>query len=135
VDDYIRSASDPGREGYVAPRGRMDLEPSPHGGMEWGAASLVFGGVFAVMMPPALLLVESVGPGISRSDRAAEAAGCFFGLMILLLSGAGVTFGILSMNAAQGVRRPIALGLAGVMLNALNLLMWAGALLAWLSNW
>ena len=44
-----------------------------------------------------------------------------------MLSAAGLAFGILGMNAAQRARRPVALGLGGVMLNALNLLMWAGA--------
>ncbi len=52
-----------------------------------------------------------------------------------MLSSAGLAFGVLGMNAAQRARRPIALGLAGVMLNALNLLMWAGASVAWYSNW
>ena len=51
-----------------------------------------------------------------------------------MLSSAGLAFGVLGMSAAQRARRPIALGLTGVMLNALNLLMWAGALLAWYSN-
>ena len=64
-----------------------------------------------------------------------EGAGYLFGLLILLLSAAGAAFGVLDMNAARRAQRPIALGLAGVMLNALDLLMWAGALLAWYSNW
>jgi hypothetical protein len=135
VDDYIRSASEPGREEYLAGRGRMEPEPpAPPAGVEWGVASLVLGAVFALMVPPCLVLIAVLGRS-GNPGNVAMAAGFFFVLVILLLSAAGVGFGVLSMSAAQRVRRPIALGLAGVMLNALNLLMWAGALLAWYSNW
>jgi hypothetical protein len=136
VDDHIRPVSDLAREDYPPVR-RQDMETVPQGGAEWGAASLVFGAVFALMIPPCLILASVVGHyGVNRSDEPlAVAAGYLFILLILLLSAAGVAFGILGMNAAQRARRPIALGLAGLMLNALNLLMWAGALLAWHSSW
>ena len=106
---------------------------APPGGGEWAAASLVLGAVFALMVPPCLVLIAVLGH--SNPGNVAMVAGFFFVLIILLLSAAGVGFGVLGMNAAVRARRPIALGLAGVMLNALNLLMWAGTLLAWYSNW
>ena len=118
---------------YLPGDGRPDAGPPP-GGVEWGAASVVLGAVFALMIAPGLLLACSVHVG-GRDEAVVEGAGYLFGLLILLLSAAGAAFGVLEMNAAQRARRPIALGLAGVMLNALDLLMWAGALLAWYSNW
>jgi hypothetical protein len=47
---------------------------------------------------------------------------------------AGTVFGIHSMIESRRHQRPIALGLAGVLLNGLDLLMWAGAALAWHSS-
>ncbi|HVS39893.1 MAG TPA: hypothetical protein VMS17_30325 [Gemmataceae bacterium] len=133
----IRPASELGREDYPPMHGRLDTATSPSSGVEWGVAALVLGVVFAVMMPPALLLALLIGhEGVGASDKStAEAAGYFFIALILMLSAAGVAFGVLSINGAQRARRPIALGLAAVMLNALNLLMWAGGLLAWHSAW
>jgi hypothetical protein len=91
--------------------------------------------VFAVMMPPSLILFAAVGNARGRDAGAVEAVGYIFPLLILLMAAAGAAFGIVGMIAAQRARRPIALGLAGVMLNALSALMWAGALLAWFANW
>ncbi len=122
------------REGYRPSLARVEPEAAPSGGVEWGAASLVLGGVFALMIPPALLLAGSVHVG-RRDAVVVEGAGYLFALLILFMSAVGAAFGVLGMVAAQRARRPIALGLAGVMLNALSLLMWAGALLAWYSNW
>jgi hypothetical protein len=122
------------REGYRPSLARVEPEAPPSGGGEWGAASLVLGGVFALMLPPALLLAGAVHVG-GRDAAIVEGAGYLFGLLILFMSAVGAAFGVLGVVAAQRARRPIALGLAGVMLNALSLLMWAGALLAWYSNW
>jgi hypothetical protein len=134
VDDDIRPVAGLSREGYGPAFGRVEPETAPPSGVEWGAASLVLGGVFALMIPPALLLAGSVHVG-GRDEIVVEGAGYLFALLILFMSAAGAAFGVLSVSAAQRARRPIALGLAGVMLNALSLLMWAGALLAWYSNW
>jgi hypothetical protein len=134
MDNDIRPMTGLSREELGPAFGRMEPEAASSSGVEWGAASLVLGGVFALMIPPALLLAGSVRVG-GRDAVVVEGAGYLFALLILFLSAAGAAFGVLGVSAAQRARRPIALGLAGVMLNALNLLMWAGALLAWYSNW
>jgi len=134
MDDDNRPMTGLSREGYGSAFGRVDPEASSSSGVEWGAASLVLGAVFALMIPPALLLAGSVHVG-GRDAVVVEGAGYLFALLILFMSAAGAAFGVLGVSAAQRARRPIALGLAGVMLNALSLLMWAGALLAWYSNW
>jgi hypothetical protein len=134
VDDDIRPMTGLRREGFGPELARVEPETGSSGGVEWGAASLALGGVFALMLPPALLLAGAVHVG-GRDAVVVEGAGFLFGLLILFMSAAGVAFGVLGVTAAQRARRPIALGLAGVMLNALSLLMWAGALLAWYSNW
>ena len=54
---------------------RPDVMPAS-GGVEWGTVSLTFGAVFAVMMPPTLLLVNAFQGG---GTSALEAAGFFFG--------------------------------------------------------
>jgi hypothetical protein len=135
VDDDIRPMTGLRREGFGPALDRMESEFRPSGGLEWGSASLVLGAVFAVMMPPSLILFAAVGNARGRDAGAVEAVGYIFPLLILLLAATGAAFGIVGMIAAQRARRPIALGLAGVMLNALSALMWAGALLAWFANW
>jgi hypothetical protein len=136
VDDDIRPMSGLRREGFGPAPGRMEPEAGAPSGVEWGTASLVLGAVFALMMPPSLILFAAIDGRIGGRDAGVvEAAGYFFPLLILLLSATGAAFGVVGMIAAQRARRPIALGLAGVMLNALSLLMWAGALLAWYTSW
>ena len=132
----------------ITPRGFADVSApfagppadydASRAGAEWGFASLALGGVFAVMAPPTYLLIEIVQQnsfgGFSHSDRLlAGLGGCFIAVLILALEGVGVGFGVAGINAARRHGRPTALGLAGVMLNALDLLVWAAAALAWLS--
>jgi hypothetical protein len=45
----------------------------------------------------------------------------------------GLVFGIFGIGTARRGGRPIALALAGVMLNILDLLVWLGALIAWIA--
>ena len=121
---------------YVGPP--AELDPLASAGAEWGLASLALGGVFAVMAPPTFLLIEYVQQndfgGFSHSDRLLAAlGGSFIAALILALEGAGVGFGVVGINAARRQGRPVALGLAGLLLNALDLLIWAAAAAAWLS--
>lgn len=133
MSDDIRPMPELRRGEFLAPPEGPEHYAPPAAGAEWATASLVPGAVFAVMVPPCLVLIAVLGH--NNPGNVAIVAGCFFVLLILLLSMAGLGFGVLGMNAAQRARRPIALGLVGVMLNALNLLMWAGTLLAWVANW
>src|SRR3954453_4224708 len=113
-----------------------DVAASRPGGTEWGAASLAFGGVFALMVLPGLLLtytLDSTGfRGFGRTELRLAAIGGYCGTLIVLgLALFGFIFGVLSIVRARQAGRPIALGFAGVLLNGLNLFMWLGALVAW----
>ncbi len=133
MDDDIRPMTGLSREGYRPSIARVEREPAPSGSAEWGAASLALGGVFTLIMP-SMLLTALVIYQRGRDQPVLELPCVLFCLLVLCLSAAGAAFGVLGVSAAQRARRPIALGLAGVMLNTLSLLMWAGALLAWYSN-
>jgi hypothetical protein len=119
--------------------GRMEVPAAPPPGGEWGAASFGIGGVFAVMAPTTLILItllETTGyRGFSKLEyRVAAVGGYLAAVGILLLVIAGVGFGLRGMIVARQQKRPITLGLAGVLINGLNLFMWMGAALAWHSS-
>jgi hypothetical protein len=137
MEDHLRTEVGP------VPSVQMASTPPPveaaRGGPEWGVASLTLGAVFAIMLPPALLLVHSLEAthyeGFSRTDkRFAALGGGFAALFILVLAGVGVASGFLDMAGATRRGRPIALGLTGVLLNAMDLFLWVATTLAWLSS-
>jgi hypothetical protein len=63
----------------------------------------------------------------------AAVLGLLGGLFVLACSVIGLVFGIFGIGTARRGGRPIALALAGVMLNILDLLVWLGALIAWIA--
>ena len=137
MEDKLRAISERDRGILLGGRGEVATEQSS--GVEWGAASLSLGGVFAIMAPVALLLahfLESTNyHGFSRTDKRLAALGGYGSVfLILVLVMAGIVFGIHSMLVSRRQQRPIALGLAGVLLNGLDLFLWAGAALAWHSS-
>ena len=122
-----------------ASRGPPTVEAAPRGGPEWGIASLTLGAVFAVMLPPAVLLVYELDASryqsFSRSDvRLAAVGGSVAALCILGLAAAGFAFGLMDVVGAARRGRSIALGLAGVLLTGMDLLLWLATSVAWLSS-
>lgn len=134
MDDKLRAITERDRGMLLGGRSEVDLERSSS--VEWGAASLALGGVLAILAPIGLFLaafLESTHySSFSRTDKRLAALGgygsAFFALILVM---AGLVFGILSITSARRQRRTIALGLAGVLLNGLDLFLWAGAALAW----
>jgi hypothetical protein len=138
MEGHVRSEVGP-VVSVQAPGGPPAVEPAPLGGSEWGVASLTLGAVFAVMLPPAVLLVFELDASryqtFSRSDaRLAALGGSVASLCILGLAGTGVTFGFMDMLAAARRQRPIALGLTGILLNGMDLLLWLATSAAWLGS-
>jgi hypothetical protein len=137
VEDKLRTITE--RDHGRLLGGRSEVETERSSGVEWGAASLALGAVFAILAPVGLFLaafLESTNyHGFSRSDKRIAALGGYGSVfLILVLVMAGIVFGIHSMSLARQLRRPIALGLAGVLLNGLDVFLWAGAALAWHSS-
>jgi hypothetical protein len=119
--------------------GRATLEVGRNSAVEWGAASLTLDGVFAIMAPVALILaylLESTGyVRFSPWDKRLAALGGYGSVfVILLLAVVGIVFGLVGMSESRRQQRSIALGLAGVLLNGLDLFLWVGAGLAWHSS-
>ena len=137
MDDKIRAVSERDRNLLLGESAESATERNA--GVEWGAASLALGGVFALLAPIGLFLAAFLQStnfqGFSHTDKRIAALGgygsVFFILMLVIV---GIVFGVVSMNASRRQRRPIALGLAGVLLNALDLFMWIGAALAWFAT-
>ncbi len=137
MSDNIRGLSERDRNILLSGPESSAIEGSS--GVEWGAASLSLGGIFAILAPIGLFLAAFLQStnfqGFSRTDKKIAAlagyGSIFFILMLVVI---GIVFGVLSMSASRRQRRPIALGLAGVLLNALDLFMWVGAALAWLGT-
>lgn len=134
MEDKFRAITD--RDHGMPVGGRGEGEPERSSSVEWGAASLALGAVFAIMAPVALLLVyflESTHyQGFGRTEiRLAALGGYAAALIIWALVIIGIVSGIYSMSASRQQRRSIALGLAGVLLNGLDLFVWLGAALAW----
>ncbi len=139
MDDKIQIGTDLSIERQDPVARWPESEGADRAGREWGLASLVLGMTFAVMVMPSLFLVHTLGVdnfrGFGRTEaRIAALGGYCGGVLIVGLAITGICFGVLGIVAAKRANRPIALGLAGALLNALNLLMWVGALLAWHST-
>ncbi len=136
MDDNLRAISE--QDHKLLMGGGDEAAPRRNSGVEWGAASLSLGGVFAILAPIGLFLAAFLQStdfqGFSRMDEKIAAlggyAGVFFILMVVIV---GIVFGVVSMIASRDQRQPIALGLAGVLLNVLDLFMWTGPALAWLA--
>jgi hypothetical protein len=133
----IRPSADFSRTGEMAPH--VPPAAPPARGWEWGVASMGLGAVLALMAVPALLLAQQLQVsgfrGFARSDLRLAALGGYGGaLLCLLLAGCAAGFGIAGIAAARREGRPVALGLAGVLLGGLDLFLWLGALVAWHSS-
>jgi hypothetical protein len=114
----------------------MEPRAERNEGVEWSAASLSLGGVFAVMVPATLVLVAYLEGSryqtFSTLDkRLAALGGNLAALLILSLLVIGLIFGIRGLIASRRQQRPIVLGLAGILLNAVDLVLWAATALAW----
>lgn len=134
MEDKLRAITE--RDRGMLLGGHSEGEPERSSGVEWGAASLALGAVFAIMAPVALLLTSFLESthyqGFGRTEiRLASLGGYAAALMIWALVMTGIVSGIYSMSASRRQRRSLALGLASVLLNGLDLFMWAGAALAW----
>ena len=111
----------------------------PLHGLEQCLASVALGAVFALMAFPTMLMIHILGDSHFRDWPkplivVGAAMGSLGGLFVLTSSVFGLIFGVLGMGAARRNDRPIALGFAGVLLNSLDLLMWLGALIAWIGT-
>jgi hypothetical protein len=139
MDERIRTDSDFG------PAVRRDIgEPAsvaiaPWPGIEQSLASVTLGGIFALMAFPTFLMIHVLGQshfnGWARGlVIIAGILGTVGGLFVVACTVFGLIFGILGMGAARRSGRSAALGLAGVLLNSLDLFMWIGALAGWLGT-
>jgi hypothetical protein len=137
VDDRIRTQSEFGTDIGHLPSEPAAIAIAPWHGIEHSLASVVLGAVFALGGPSTALLIEFLQnahfQGIDRVGVGVlGVAGSLGGLFVVTASVFGLVFGIMGMLAARRQHRPIALGLAGVFLNGLNVLMWLGLLLCWI---
>jgi hypothetical protein len=104
---------------------------------EQALASVAIGAVFALMAFPTMLMIHVLGDGNFRGwDRVAVGvgalAGSIGGLFVVASCVLALFFGIMGMTAARRQGRSTALGLAGVLLNILDLWMWLGINIAWI---
>lgn len=138
MDDKLQTEREASRIPDVSSfSGRAEKPAEGNAGMEWGIASMGLGSVLAVMVPATLILVfqlEAEGfRGFGRTEiRIAALAGYLAEVLLLGLAVIGLIFGVRSMLASRQQHKPIALGLAGLLLNLLNLYLWLGAGVAWL---
>jgi hypothetical protein len=100
---------------------------------EWGFASLLLGGILAVLAVLALQISLHLflgppgwGPSDLRALHDVTIAGC---VVLGAMCGASVAFGIRSLVLAYKRGQPSALGWAGLMLSILALLLWIGTLI------
>lgn len=102
------------------------------GAAEWGLASLLFGGLLAVlaMLTLQINLQMFLSPRIwSPSDvRPLQYAGVGGAIVLACLTGTSIAFGIRSLAIAYRRAQPCALGWAGTLISILALLLWIGAL-------
>ncbi len=140
MTDIMRVDSEP-----VGPRHEADAEKprplasDPHTSAEWGIASLALGAVVALLTPGALSLSYSLQSEDWRSiggalEHVTAYMGCGTIFFVLLLTAVGAILGASGISASLRQRRPVALGLAGFLLNGLNFFMWIGVTIAWLGT-
>jgi hypothetical protein len=94
----------------------------------WGLASLITGTPLLIVAPILLLLVRDFwtrGPSGMRVP-VAFTAGLLGGTLILGLAVTGIVFGLRGWLLAVSERQPIALGLAGAILNVVAFLVLLG---------
>jgi hypothetical protein len=94
----------------------------------WGLAALILGVPLLIAAPVLLLLMRDLwtrGPSGMRVP-VAFTAGLLGGTLVLGLAVTGIVFGVRSWLLAASERQPIALGLAGALLNAVALLILGG---------
>jgi hypothetical protein len=137
MDDRIRTDSDFG----AAVRRDVGGDPAgvaiaPWPGIEQGLASLALGMALFIGGAPTMLLMHvlwhSGFDGFNRLDRVLLTIFGVLGvLMVLTCAVFGLVFGISAMVAARRRNRPAALGLAGVLLNGFNVLLWLFILVNW----
>ena len=92
--DEIRPVSDLGREDYLPGAGRPDVGP-PHRRRGVGGGVAAFGAVFALMIAAGAVAGRARSTSAGADEGVVEAAGYFFSRLILMLSAAGLAFGIL----------------------------------------
>jgi hypothetical protein len=108
-------------------------------GSDWGIASLVMGAVFALMAVPTFSLAHAIEvshwTAFSPDEHRLAVSGGFVGIgVVLLLCVTAAGFGIAGMVTGRRCGGSIALGLAGLLLSALDLMLWGLILLAWLGQ-
>jgi hypothetical protein len=139
VDDRYQSSADyghTGRETLSTDSSRVPTMYAPN--TESAQASIALGAVFAVMALQALLIIHMLqqthfGGWHRISIILGAVIGICGGVVILVSAAIGLAFGIIGIAAARRAGRPIALGLAGVLLNGLDLLLWLAAMIAWIA--
>ena len=127
--------------GSIARENAAPNVAGPSGGpplsLELALASVALGAVFALAAAPTTTLIFVLWSSHFQDfGRLAGGAAAIVGiggtLFILACCGLGLAFGIMGTTTARREGRPIALALAGLLLNVLNLLAWVGILICWI---
>jgi hypothetical protein len=107
--------------------------PQPRHAAEWGFASLLLGGILAIL---AMMLLQInlhlyLSPPVwGATDLRALHGVTIVGTVVFLgTAGISIAFACLSIGGAYRRRQPTALGWAGLLLSVIALLLWIGGLL------
>jgi hypothetical protein len=109
---------------------------APWHGIEQALASLGLGMTFTIGAPATMLLIHVLWDSHFRDFTRLEivlVAICGFigGLIVLTSAVFGLIFGITAIMAGRRQNRPIALGIAGVLLCGFDILMWIFIMILW----
>lgn len=112
---------------------------APRAGAEWGLASVLLGGLLALLVPPALQIAHTLEltgyRGFSTQDKRLAGYGGYIAAgLCMALAIVGVGFGIKGINLSRQHGQAAALGITGVLVGVLAFLFWVGAMIAWHSQ-